>query len=273
MQMRTRGTTGGTMKLKVTEANGCGNRFVIVDKLDEAVTGSQGAMSVAIGKRFLTDSILLLTRSDQADARMRILEKDGTESDMCGNGIRCIARYLMDSHGFDNPLDIETNTGVRTVTRVDRTNFTVEMGVSVASEKVWDTPISVGTKTYNIFLVNSGEPHAIVFVDELTEVDVARIGRTIRNRFDQGGANADFVHVVDPGTIAIRTYERGVEAETLACGTGATASVVAAVESGRMKGGRVRVKCSGGDLYVTYRNNEAVLEGPAELSKTQEISL
>ena len=263
------------MKLTVIEAQGCGNRFVIVDRLGESVEGPQSDMSIALGKRFTADSILLLTGSENADARMRVLEKDGTESDMCGNGIRCVARYLIESHGFDEVMTIETRAGTRTVTREgrDERTFTVDMGIPVPDEKVWDSPATIGSETYRLFFVNSGEPHVVTFIDDVSKVDVDRVGREIRNMFGKAGANANFVQILGPDTIRVRTYERGVETETPACGTGATASVVAAIESGRVSGGRVNVKCNGGDLAVTYKDSDAVLEGPAVLSSPTTITL
>ncbi len=274
MRMRIR-EAGNAMKLTVTEAQGCGNRFVIVDKLGEAVEGPQAELSIALGKRFATDSILLLTRSENADARMRVLEKDGSESDMCGNGIRCVARYLIESHGFDEVMTVETRAGIKTVTREgrDKNTFTVDMGIPVPDEKVWNTPITIGKDAYRLFFVNSGEPHVVTFLEDVSKVDVDRVGREIRNRFGKAGANANFVQILGTDAIRVRTYERGVETETPACGTGATAAVVAAIESGRVKEGRVNVKCNGGNLAVTYKDSDAVLEGPAELSMTQSIDL
>ena len=264
---------GESVKLKVVEAQGCGNRFVIVDRLDEPIKEELlGSIAVDLGRRFSTDSILLITSSESADARMRVLEKDGTESDMCGNGIRCVAKYLIEKHGFDEELSIETNAGIREVKR-DAKLFRVEMGIPVQDGKVWGRRMNVDGEAYTAYLVNSGEPHVIVFVEDVEKVDVDRIGRAIRNGFGKEGANADFVQIIDPETIRIRTYERGVEGETPACGTGATAAVVAAAETGRISQKETTVRCNGGNLRVSYLNGDATLEGPAELESPGTITV
>ncbi len=269
-------------ELRIAAAEGCGNRFIIVDRLKELARGSlTGKARASLGKTLCekfpaTDSILLISapKSETASAMMRILEKDGSESDMCGNGIRCVAKYLRDAHAFPESMLIETKAGIRKVGHTKGNTYAVEMGkVAVNIRPIFETQIN-GTSR-NVYFANSGEPHAVIFLTDVSKLNIDKIGRQVRRNpiFGAGGSNVNFVQIINEDTIRVRTYERGVEGETEACGTGATASAAMAVKRGIVHSKIINVICNGGVLKITYDGVNAILEGPANVFQTKDILL
>ncbi len=204
---------------------------------------------------------------------MQVFEPDGSEADMCGNGIRCAARFLV-REGFDTPLTLDTAAGERQV-RQDGELYAVSMGSpdfcrsSVVADStgkpLLDAPWEIDGRTIAVSAVNTGEPHIAFFVDDVSAAPIADIGRSIRfsDRVPGSGVNVNAVTVRDSRTLGVRTYERGVEAETPACGTGATAAAAIACQQGRTES-PVTVSMPGGEVVVSLEGGaEAVLKGPA----------
>ncbi|HAH21951.1 MAG: diaminopimelate epimerase [Omnitrophica WOR_2 bacterium GWF2_43_52] len=229
------------------------------------------------------DGLLLLEKSKIADIRMRILNADGSEAEMCGNGARCIALYYIRGQGTGcrGQLKIETKAGI------------IEGKVSGNSIKIKLTdpkdyqpgvPIKIQERELRIHSINTGVPHAVIFVEGIEEIDVSSIGREIRyyERFAPAGTNVDFVEVISNDTIKVRTYERGVEDETLACGTGAVASAIVygyqlSAFSSQQEKIKINVVTQGGETLKVYFKKEdndvkdVWLEGKAKIVYKGEI--
>ena len=233
------------------------------------------------------DGIVLIENSDIADAKMRIFNLDGSEGKMAGNCIRCVGKFLYDNDMVkkDN-MSIETASGIkhiRVFTREGKvSSATVQMGkaelkpesipVTLDGDSVIDRRVKIAGDKYNINCVSVGNPHCVVFVDNVDKVDIAKIGPQFENAdiFPER-VNTEFVRVVNSSTIKMRVWERG-NGETMACGTGACAAVVAAVENGFCKKGEdITVKVRGGDLVVNYTDDGITLTGDASLVYRGEI--
>ena len=251
------------MKIPFTKMHGAGNDFIMIDdrKLvfpldDVAFIQRIACRRTGIG----CDGIILLQPSDAADLRMRFINPDGGEQGMCGNGARCIARLAHDLGAAPAGMEIETGAGIVHAEvlgdpiRLDLTDpIDLELGVAVDLE-------------WPVDFVNTGVPHAVAWVENVQAVDLPKVGSTLRyhERFAPNGTNANFVKVEADATLSIRTYERGVEAETLACGTGAAAAAVLAAERGWVKL-PVPVHCAGGhDLVIGMVCGKTTLTGGAE---------
>jgi diaminopimelate epimerase len=182
------------------------------------------------------DGLLLLEKSYKANIRMRILNADGSEAAMCGNGARCVALWLVSKRkavsGGARKIKIETKAGIIEA-EVREDNVKIKLTESKGLRL--DMPVKIDNRKLRVNFVNTGVPHAVVFVQGLEDIDVFSLGRRMRYhaKFAPLGTNADFIEVLNKNSIKIRTYERGVEDETLACGTGAVASaLIFALKSG-----------------------------------------
>ncbi len=226
------------------------------------------------------DGLILILPDKEADCRMRMFNADGSEAQMCGNGIRCVAKYAYE-HGRSraNPMRIATQAGIKTIDlRLNGNDkvraATVDMGEPILAarqiptnfdgEKVVDQPLEVAGRSWRITCVSMGNPHAIIFVDDLKAVDVERLGPLFEHNpaFPQR-INVQFVQVHSRTEVTITTWERG-SGITLACGTGATAVCVAGVLMGRTNR-KILAHVSGGDLELEWRSsdNHAYMTGPA----------
>lgn len=250
------------MKIPFTKMHGAGNDFVMVD--DRAMTFPIGdrlfiqrisARSTGIG----CDGILLLQPSETADARMRFINPDGGEVEMCGNGARCLARMARDLDAAPANMVIETNAGpVRAEVLEDRVTLELTDPADLELDLQLDLP-------FRTDFVKTGVPHAVVWMDDVQAVDLVQLGRAIRNhdRFSPQGTNANIAKREPDGTLTVRTYERGVEAETLACGTGAAAVAVIAARRGWVSL-PVTVHCASGfDLVIDSIAGRTTLSGNA----------
>ena len=212
-------------KISFTKMAGAGNGFVVVEKPN--VDLRKLVINICSPKTGLgTDGLLILDKSKKADYRMRIMNADGSEAEMCGNGARCIAAYIANEKKPKKKIfAIETLAGIvmaeakgemANIRLSDPNNYTPNIG------------ISVNNRNLNINYIDTGVPHAVVFVDEVNQIDVQTLGHEIRyhKRFAPRGANANFVEQLTGDLIKVRTYERGVEGETLACGTGSVAAAI-----------------------------------------------
>ncbi len=226
-----------TMRIPFTKMVGTGNDFVVVDAAARPLgrlRGRWGAVSRTLCDRHTgigADGVLVLERSRVAEARMRVFNPDGSEATMCGNGARCVARYLQERirrrGDGQAAVTIETRAGLIAARVLDRR---VAMRLTDPTALRLDLTLAVAGRRLRLGIVNTGVPHAVVPVASLDAVDVARLGRLIRRHraFVPWGTNVDFVQpdARHPARLRVRTYERGVEGETLACGTGVAASAV-----------------------------------------------
>ena len=271
-------------ELVFTKLQGNGNDFILVDEFEHELIPEElkaKFASLYTERRFGigADGVLFLSKGEKAPLKMRVFNPDESEAEMCGNGIRCLAKYIVDK-GYDNYLKVgghskesfpvETMAGViQVATKYDQEEeFIATIGMPVPRFNRSEIP-ATGEGEYTeeimentVYAVNTGVPHAVVFVDEIGAVEMAELAPAIRNHHTfLTGANVNFVEKRGENLLHIRTYERGVEAETLSCGTGAMASAAVARKLG-MVGDTVHVETVGGPLTVRLgEKNE--LEGPA----------
>ena len=266
--------------LRFTKMNGAGNDFVLLDnragdlRLDAAQISRICDRHRGVG----ADGILVLEKpANGADFRMRYYNSDGGEAEMCGNGARCFARYASRVAGPVEKLSFETPAGVIGAS-LEGELVRLEMSEPTDLRLNLDVPLS--DKTVCAHFVNSGVPHVVVPVDDLEAVDVQRLGSSIRRHplFAPKGTNANFLHRVGERKIAIRTYERGVESETLACGTGVVASALIFAATEKVEGPIGVLVRGGEELTVGFQRNgdrftEVTLTGPADFAFEGTIEL
>jgi diaminopimelate epimerase len=242
------------MKIPFMKMSGSGNDFILIDHREPFLKEKSlkdfvlktCRRRVSVG----ADGLILIERSKKADFRWRFYNADGSEAEMCGNGGRCAARFAY-LKGIAGPsLKFETLAGILSA-RVDGKKVKLEM-TKPFGLKLDETIVIDGEK--KIFSsLNTGVPHAVLFVENLEKLDILPIGKAIRYHsfFAPKGTNADFVQVEKGSQLSIRTYERGVEDETLACGTGAVASALIAAFKGLVKS-PVSIKTRGGEVLTVY---------------------
>ncbi len=259
------------MKIKFTKAVATGNDFVIVDDRKGSLKGlSRLAKKVCDRKRGIgADGLLVLGKSGKADFRMRIFNPDGSEAEMCGNGSRCIALYAAEANIASGEMTIDTLAGVL---KASVKKDVVKVRLTEPKNIKWNLCLMIDRCPYKLNFVNTGVPHVIHFVNDIEKVDVKNLGAHIRHHgeFSPEGTNADFVEITGKDRIKIRTYERGVEDETLACGTGAVASAVISAEVEKMQSPVTVSTRSGEELKVYFKMTggeftEVYLEGKAML--------
>lgn len=267
--------------MRFTKMQGAGNDYVYVDCFQEEPPTSPAELARRIADRHFGvggDGLILIEPSEAADARMRIFNADGSEAEMCGNGVRCVAKYVYDHKiARRNPLRIETGRGVLELKlsiaeeRVDRVR--VDMGepileaaripTTLPGSPVVNAPLEAAGREWAATCVSMGNPHCVIFVDALDESLVHAVGPVIETHsaFPQR-VNTEFVEVCALDEVRMRVWERG-SGETLACGTGASAVAVAGVLTGRTSR-QVTVHLLGGDLEIEWaENNHVLMTGPA----------
>lgn len=273
--------------MQFTKMHGAGNDYVYVDCFNNETPADPAGLSIAVADRnkgIGGDGLILICPSEVADARMRMFNADGSEAEMCGNGIRCVAKYVYD-YGIckKERLNIETGAGILALD-VEAENgkvqqVKVDMGepVLLASEiptklggsaefggHVVNVPLSVGGHDFEVTCVSMGNPHCVIFVDEATDELVRGVGPKIENdpRFP-ARVNVEFIEIVSRNEVRQRTWERG-SGETLACGTGASAVCVAGVLSGRTER-KITNHLLGGTLILEWdeETNHVFKTGPA----------
>lgn len=259
------------MKISFTKMHGAGNDFIMVDDRTQTFPLDDKAFIARIASRRIgvgCDGILLLQPSQSADVRMRFINPDGNEVDMCGNGARCLARFARQLGVVSDMMTIQTNAGL---VRAEVLEEQVRLELTDPANLQLD--IKLGLPWPSDF-VNTGVPHVVVWVEDVQAVDLQEFGNEIRyhERFAPIGTNANFATVEADGTLTVRTYERGVEGETLACGTGAAA--VAAIAARRdWVSLPVAVHCTSGyDLIIDESGGRTTLKGNAETVYEGEIS-
>ncbi len=244
------------MGIEFVKMTGTGNDFIVVDNRSDAVgTDRAGFARRCCARRrgVGADGVLLVEPSDEgADFRMRIFNADGSEPEMCGNGARCIARFACKRGIVPRQMVMETVAGPVSA-QVEEDRVTIGMGqVALPCDPV---RLQAEGQQWEVHPIESGVPHAIIFTEDLQAAPVEPVGRAIRrhDHFQPRGTNVDFVSVESDQGISVRTYERGVEAETLACGTGAIGSAVVAWARGKVARPPVNVRVQGGLLLIDFR--------------------
>ena len=267
--------------MKFTKMHGCGNDYVYVNLFEEKVE-NPAEVSIKVSDRHFgigSDGLITIGPSDKADFRMHIYNADGSEAEMCGNGIRCVAKYVYDHKLTDKTeITVETGAGILTLilfpkdgkveqVRVDMGEPILEpsqIPVVAKGDKVIDEPIEVGGKTWNMTCVSMGNPHAVVFVDDTANFPLETYGPLFENheRFPKR-TNTEFVQIISRTEANMRVWERG-SAETWACGTGTCACVMACILNGKTED-KVLVHLRGGDLTIEYdrESNHVFMTGPA----------
>ena len=279
--------------MKFTKMQGIGNDYIYVNCFEEQVVNPE-QLSVRLSDRRFGiggDGLILIMPSQIADFKMRIFNADGSEAMMCGNGTRCIGKYVYE-HGLANKahITLETNSGIKYLelhcTGDQVTSVTVDMGKAIltpreipvesdSQEPFVAKPVQVGDRLERLTCVSVGNPHAIVFCDRVEDLDLEKLGPLFEHHaIFPDRVNTEFVRVIDDHTLQMRVWERG-SGETLACGTGACATTVAAVLNGYCPQGEpILVKLRGGDLTITYQADGTVMmTGPAEEVFQGEINL
>jgi diaminopimelate epimerase len=257
--------------LRFTKMDGAGNDFILIDNRagDIHLNRTQIARLCDRHRGIGADGILLLEKpSDHADFRMRYFNADGGEAEMCGNGARCFARFANQMAGAHGKISFETPAGVISA---ELAGDLVTLQMTEPTDLRLSVPLQICAEKKIVHFVNSGVPHVVVPVTQVGDVDVSRDGSAIRHHemFSPKGANVNFIEKRGANKIAVRTYERGVEDETLACGTGVVASalIFAAIEN---VNGPIDVVARGGDeLRVGFEKTDkkfrnVTLTGPAE---------
>lgn len=268
--------------MRFTKMEGLGNDYIYINGFEEKIKDPV-VLSVKMSRYHFgaySDGLVLILPSDVADFRMRMFNSDGSESGMCGNGVRCIAKYVYERGLTDKTtITLETLSGIKTLTcHVEDgvvTRVTVDMGeprlaakaipCTLSGDRILRHPLEIDGETWPVTLVSMGNPHAVTFVDLPQAAPVETVGKAIENHplFPQR-TNVEFATVIDRGHLSMRVWERGT-GETLACGTGACATLVAAVVNG-LCDREVDIQLLGGTLHVEWNKNDGhvYMTGPAK---------
>lgn len=277
--------------MKFTKMQGLGNDYVYVDCTRQELPDPEKTARIVSDRHFGigSDGLILICPSDKADFEMRMYNADGSRGEMCGNGIRCVAKYV-----YDYGLTDQTSISVETLGGIKYLDLTVEHGkvslvkvdmgtpilepsripVAASGTRVVDEPLEAEGKVYHMTCVSMGNPHAVIFMDDVAGLDLEKIGPSFENheRFPNR-VNTEFVKVLDQNTVEMRVWERG-SGETLACGTGACAVAVASILNGYTED-QVTVRLLGGDLEIFWDRAEdkVYMTGPAKVVFDGEICL
>lgn len=260
--------------IQFIKMHGTGNDFVVVDAVKNAEIAEAGQDLPLLARRICdrhfgvgADGLILVLPSDKADYRMRIFNPDGSEAEMCGNGIRCFTRYVWENSAEKKDvISVETLAGIMVPAPITEGGSFVgaEVDMGEPSVEAVKEPLKIENLDYSMNKISMGNPHCVIFVEDLQSVRLKDVGPIIENlpQFPNR-TNVEFVQVLNDKEIVLKVWERGV-GETLACGTGACASVVAASLNG-LTGKKVVVHLPGGDLGIEWSgDNHVIMRGPAE---------
>ena len=277
--------------MKFTKMHGCGNDYVYVNCFKEKVE-NPSEVAIKVSDRHFgigSDGLILILPSEVADFRMGMYNADGSEGSMCGNGIRCVAKYVYDYGLTDKTqISVETKSGIKYLDLFVEDGkvktVKVDMGEPILVSKdipvVWDKEkmigeaITIAGNDYQMTCVSMGNPHAIVWVDDTKSLDLEKIGPDFEHhKMFPERVNTEFVQVLDRNSVNMRVWERG-SGETWACGTGACATAVACILNGKTED-EVLVHLVGGDLKIKYdrQSNHVFMTGPATVVFDGEIEL
>lgn len=277
------------INMKFTKMQGCGNDYIYVNCFEETIENPKDTAIKVSDVHFGigSDGLILIRPSEVADFRMSMYNADGSEGKMCGNGIRCVAKYVYDFGLTEKTtITIETLSGIKTlklsVNDGKVQSVRVDMGKAILESRnipaiyegkdiIVNEPVNIDGNEYKITCVSMGNPHCITFVEDVKAIDIERKGPRFENHeMFPDRVNTEFIHVIDRTHIDMRVWERG-SGETLACGTGACAAVVACVLNG-LTDRKVTVHLLGGDLDIEYIEDGTVyMTGPATVVCTGEI--
>jgi len=277
--------------MKFTKMQGLGNDYVYVNCFKETIENPPEMAKKVSNRNFGigSDGLIMINPSDVADFEMEMYNADGSRSEMCGNGIRCVGKYVYD-YGLTEKehISVETLAGIKyldltvedgkvKLVKVDMGNpelVPANIPIVADGDRVIDEPINVNGTEYRMTGVSMGNPHAVVYVEDVKGLDIEKIGPAFENheRFPNR-VNTEFVKVLDQKTVEMRVWERG-SGETMACGTGACAVAVACILNGLTED-KVTVKLLGGDLQIEWDKeaDKVYMTGPAEVSFDGEINL
>lgn len=279
-------------KLFFTKMQGIGNDYIYFDCFKQEID-NPSELAVKLSDRHFGiggDGIVLICPSKVADAKMRMFNLDGSEGKMCGNAIRCVGKYLFDNAMVDKKeISIETLSGIKYLTLYEGEDgkivkVKVDMGqaeleaekipVTLKKGKIISEKAMIGNKEEVITCVSMGNPHCVVFVDSVDGLDVEKIGPVFENaEIFPDRINTEFIEVLGRNKLKMRVWERG-SGETLACGTGACASAVAAVLNGYADMGKdITVSLIGGDLTINYTNKSVMMTGEAAVVFSGEVEI
>ena len=270
------------MKINFTKMHGIGNDYVYVDGFKQTLE-NPNAFSEFISDRHFgigADGLVMILPSDKADFRMRMFNADGSEGKMCGNATRCIGKFVYEAgYTTSTNITLETLSGIKylklNVENEKVVSVEVDMGKAILVpqeipvlsdlDRFINQPISIDDKTYGVTCVSMGNPHAVIYCDNVDDLPLEQIGPKFEfNPLFPERINTEFVQIIDATTVKMRVWERG-SGETWACGTGACAVAVSSVLNGYCKQGEeITVKLRGGDLKITYKEDGTVImKGPA----------
>ena len=277
--------------MKFTKMEGCGNDYVYVNGFEEKID-NPNEVAIAVSDRHFgigSDGLIIINPSEVADFKMCMYNADGSEGKMCGNGIRCVAKYVYDFKLTDKDvITVETLSGIKTLklnvengkVKTVRVNMGApilecdKVPVKYDDEKMINKPVKGDGKAFNITCVSMGNPHAVTFINDTDNLEIEKIGPKFENNeIFPDKVNTEFIQIIDKKTVKMRVWERG-SGETFACGTGACASVVASVLN-RLTENKVTVKLLGGELEIEYNQDEntVYMTGPARVVFTGEYDI
>ncbi len=279
------------MLKKFYKMHGIGNDYIYFDCFD-GEPSDPSALAKRLSDRHFSiggDGVILVCRSAVADGKMRMFNADGSEGKMCGNGIRCVGKFLYEVKGIrKETVTVETLSGIRTL-RIGAENgivhsVTVDMGKAelrperiparLGGDRAVSVPLEVAGKTYSVTCVSMGNPHCVTFVDDPYAIDLEKIGPQFETHeaFPER-VNTEFVKVLGKNDVQMRVWERG-SGETWACGTGACAVAVACALNGYCeKNAEITVRLRGGDLKIRYTDEAVFMTGGAEFAFTGEVEI
>lgn len=279
------------MKRKFYKMHGIGNDYLYFDCFQRELKSPETLAPILSDRRRSVggDGIILVLPSKIADAKMRIFNADGSEGKMCGNGIRCVGKFLYDVMGIKKSvLRVETLSGVKTlyltIQESKVKSVTVDMGkpsfspreipALIEGENTLDYPLVIDGEEYIINCLSMGNPHCVIFCKDVSKIDLLKLGPKFeKHAIFPERINTEFVEIISEREIRMRVFERG-SGETFACGTGACAAAVAAVERNVcLKNTDVLVRLPGGELKVRYTDESVLLTGAAELSFVGTVTL
>lgn len=276
--------------MKFTKMHGAGNDYIYVNGFEETIK-DRSAFSIKVSDRHFgigSDGLIVVDPSDVADCKMDMYNADGSQGKMCGNGVRCVAKFV-----YDNGIVKKEDIAIETLSGIKYIKVTVKDGKVVAARVNMGKPIlkadeiptkfegdtvvsqklSIGEKSYDVTCVSMGNPHCILYVDDVKKLDLEKIGPDFENHpMFPDRINTEFIHIVSETEFDMRVWERG-SGETLACGTGACAAAVASVLNGYCKRNTdIKVNLIGGTLTINWTDEgDVYMTGPAETVCTGEI--
>lgn len=262
-----------TKRINFTKMHGTGNDYVYINCFEQEIENPQELARIMSVRRFSvgSDGLILICPSPVADAKMRMFNLDGSEGSMCGNGIRCVGKYIYDNGiAKKDTVTVETLSGIKTLKVTEKNGLaeflTVDMGIPDFSAKnipaifpkdeIINERVSVNGEEYIMTALSMGNPHSVIFTDNPYDIPLEKTGTFFENNpiFPQK-VNTEFIKFVNKNLLEMRVYERG-SGETFSCGTGACAAVAAAVKNGLCnKNEEVTVVLKGGELYITYADD------------------